>query len=486
MGVGSKWVMRPVRRLLQELIIVLIVNAASGDVVALDGRTFHSHLSQNSRTLVQYVAPWCGHCKKLAPEYEKAAALLQGHPVSLAKVDATVEKALAQKQGVKGFPTLLWYEDGEHARTFDGITTSDGITEWVKSMLAPVVKTGRSGSLSKEKPEVVLYATSVLDSFHEAAKKQRQKFDWRFVKGLGETKVAVTHWNEDPIELVGDGCSSKSEVLDFITNHSMPLFGSLDGDSFDRYVEVGKGLIWSLLPSEPSGLDAVVAKFRPMMQEIAKEFKSKYLVTYTDTKKFGDAIDNILSIKEYPAIAVQKKPGDKKKFVYTGEMTSSTISQFIRDVDGGKIEPKYKSEPTPVVSDDVVRRVVADTLREDVFQPSKDVVLQVYAPWCGHCKKLEPEYRTLAQKIQNDGLSDLLTIAWIDGTANDSPVESMDWSIFPTIYFVKAGNPAPILYEGERNAKAIWRYLKKHATKNAEINERLERKRKNTERTEEL
>lgn len=56
----------------------------------------------------------CGHCKKLAPQYSKAAATLkeQGSSVKLAKVDATEEKELAEQNAVTGFPTLFMYRHG--------------------------------------------------------------------------------------------------------------------------------------------------------------------------------------------------------------------------------------------------------------------------------------------------------------------------------------------------------------------------------------
>mmetsp|Transcript_25186 Transcript_25186/g.65558 ORF Transcript_25186/g.65558 Transcript_25186/m.65558 type:complete len:159 (+) Transcript_25186:74-550(+) len=113
---------------------------------------------------------------------------------------------------------------------------------------------------------------------------------------------------------------------------------------------------------------------------------------------------------------------------------------------------------------------------EKHLQDNKHTLVEFYAPWCGHCKKMQPEYEKLAAKIKKEDLSDLLSIAWIDGTANDSPVETMDWSGFPTLYFVKAGQDKPTLYEGERTAKGIWRYIRRHATKAEEIKERLARK----------
>ena len=62
--------------------------------------------------LVEFYAPWCGHCQKLAPEYGKAAKALKGI-VRVAAVNADEHKQFAQRFGVKGFPTIRFFRHGE-------------------------------------------------------------------------------------------------------------------------------------------------------------------------------------------------------------------------------------------------------------------------------------------------------------------------------------------------------------------------------------
>jgi protein disulfide-isomerase A1 len=122
------------------LCAILNVFAAEKEdgVLVLTDANFEEELEKHEYFLVEFYAPWCGHCKKLAPEYSAAAQILakEDPPIALAKVDVTEQKGLGEKFEIKGFPTLKWFRKGE-ALEYTGGRSKDTIVSWVLKKTGP-------------------------------------------------------------------------------------------------------------------------------------------------------------------------------------------------------------------------------------------------------------------------------------------------------------------------------------------------------------
>ena len=112
-----------------------------GGVIVGTADNFDDVLAASNHVLAEFYAPWCGHCKSLAPEYEKAAQQLEkdGSEALLVKIDATVHGDLAKEFGVGGYPTLKWFKNGDRKNPLDykGGRKEAEIVSWVTKKSGP-------------------------------------------------------------------------------------------------------------------------------------------------------------------------------------------------------------------------------------------------------------------------------------------------------------------------------------------------------------
>lgn len=106
------------------------VSAADADpvdsnVVTLTTDTFDEYVKEHDLVLAEFYAPWCGHCKALAPKYEEAATELKGKNIPLVKVDCTAEEDLCRTYEVDGYPTLKVFRGPDSHKPYGGARQAD-------------------------------------------------------------------------------------------------------------------------------------------------------------------------------------------------------------------------------------------------------------------------------------------------------------------------------------------------------------------------
>jgi protein disulfide-isomerase A6 len=126
---------------------------AASSVIDLIPDNFDSVVLKSGKpALVEFFAPWCGHCKNLAPVYEELAASFSHaeSKVSVAKVDADEHKSLGKRFGVQGFPTLKWFDGkSDKPQDYSGGRDLESLQKWIAD------KTGIKAKTKKTAPSAV-------------------------------------------------------------------------------------------------------------------------------------------------------------------------------------------------------------------------------------------------------------------------------------------------------------------------------------------
>lgn len=125
-----------------------------GPVVELTGANFKKEVvdDKDSMWLVEFYAPWCGHCKSLAPSWELAAKQLKGVvKMGAVDMDQDANKSVGQPYDVKGFPTLKWFgNDKKNPVDYQGGRDADSIRKWALDQTVKEVNS-RTKKSKKEK-----------------------------------------------------------------------------------------------------------------------------------------------------------------------------------------------------------------------------------------------------------------------------------------------------------------------------------------------
>jgi len=287
-------------------------------------------------------------------------------------------------------------------------------------------------------------------------------FDPEVAKHYGVEQDSIVAFKQfDEGKVVYQGSSKTKELEDWIRTNSVALVGRLTQDNLDVYVRRNLPIAKLFLSIDRSTNKKQFDYYLNRMRKAAERFRNQIAVVWAKMEDFDYEVSQFgFKGKEFGLI-IEKNYDAKYK--YEGKFSLDGVIDFFQKFSDGQLAKWVRSEDVPEEEWEPgqVKVVVGKTFDEVVNDPDKDVLIEFYAPWCGHCKALEPKYKEVAAKLKN--YSDVV-VAKMDATANDWPRDKFEVSGYPTIYFVPAKEGArPVKYDGGRDVDEIVKFVKKRA-----------------------
>jgi protein disulfide-isomerase-like protein len=210
-------------------------------------------------------------------------------------------------------------------------------------------------------------------------------------------------------------------------------------------------------------------KLIPVWKELARKAKKIYPdVVVAEFNVSKNQLPGHVSMSSFPTCLFYRKDvKDEEPSKYKLESKVPKLLEWIKLAREGKTadaESSAKAKSTkgaaaPKKNDGPVKVVVKSTWKDIVMDPKTDVLVEFYAPWCGHCKALAPEYEELANRMRK---TRRLVIANYDADANGMP-DGVTIKGYPTVMlYTQTGKDKPIEFEGERTSSAMFEFVNKH------------------------
>ena len=440
------------------------------DITVLTEATFDKALEKYEHMLVMFYAPWCGHCKKFKPELEKAAAVLRKENLIVAKVDATAEKKLAEKYGVRGYPTVKFFKKGVATDYTAGRKEQD-VINWVRKKSGPPTKILKTveevEKFQKENEVCVIYFGKDTDDkkvFESVALKVE---DYPF--GIVEDEEIAKQFKAKPKSVVlfkvfdekrNELTEIKEkELSEFVDKYSQKKVSSFDDKTTEKVFGKNQPAIVYFGEKGDKWNEA-----EKLMEIIAVKVGTKLKVVMTEIKDgMGKRVAEYIGLKkqELPSVRILDTRKDIKKYIMETEINEKNILDFIDGWEKGKLKLHLKTQEEPKENNGDIFVVVGKSFQKEVIENDKDVMLVFYAPWCGHCKQLLPKYEEAAKKLK--AKNPKIVLAKMDATENE--IESVTITGFPTIKFYPGNkkDKKPMDYSGERTTEGIIKFIQTNA-----------------------
>ncbi|XP_069665425.1 protein disulfide-isomerase A2 [Haliaeetus albicilla] len=452
-------------------------------VLVLHEHNFARALSEHRLLLVEFYAPWCGHCQRLAPAFAQAAATLRNESslARLGKVDATAQAALANEFGITSYPTLKLFRDGNrtHPLAYTGQMDAKGIVRWMRRRAGP------SATLLQDADAAAAFISSqdlvVVGFFKDLGGEAAQAFyevagemvDVPFgvaeaaelfqAYGLSADTVCLfkkfdegrTDFPVDPVRGL-----DTAELTQLLRVHSLELVMEFSNETSDQIfsAKIPHHMLLFLNKSSSAQLT-----LRDGFRVAAGTFRGKVLFVVVDVTGYGADVLPFFGLTpaDAPTLRLVKMENNRKYRMDQDTFSDTAIRTFVQAVLDGKVKPHLMSAEPPEDWDTrPVKVLVGKTFEQVAFDETKNVFVKFYAPWCSHCQAMAAAWEELGERYKDH---EDIVIAELDAMANE--LENITIKGFPTLHYFPAGPGRKMVeYKSARDVETFSKFLENGGT----------------------
>ncbi|KAM4656037.1 protein disulfide-isomerase A2 isoform 2-T2 [Amazona ochrocephala] len=424
-------------------------------VLVLHEHNFARALSEHRLLLVEFYAPWCGHCQQLAPAYAEAAAVLRNEssPARLGKVDATAQTALANEFGITSYPTLKLFRDGNRTHPIDytGHMDMKGIVRWMQRRAGPsatlLQDTDTASTFISSQDLVVIgffkdLGGEAARAFYEVAMEMvdvpfgvAEATELFQAYGLSADTVCLfKKFDEGRTDFPVDPAQGLdvAELTQLLRAHSLELVMEFTSETSDQIfsAKIPHHMLLFLNKSSSAQL-----ALRDGFRAAAGAFRGEVLFVVVDVDGYGANVLTFFGMTpaDAPTLRLVKMKNNRKYRMEQDSFSDTAISTFIQAVLDGKVK----------------------TFEQVAFDETKNVFVKFYAPWCSHCQAMAAAWEELGERYKDH---EDIVIAELDATANE--MENITITGFPTLSYFPAGPGRKMVeFKGSRDLETFSKFL---------------------------
>jgi len=466
--------------------------------------------------LAMFYAPWCGHCKRLKPDYQVVAKEMKDSAVLAAMdVNRPENSPVSRKYNITGFPTLLYFEGGSLLYPYPGGNSKDEIKKFLADPKPEAEEKPKETAWSDEESEVVHLTDDTFDEFMSGNPSVLVMF---YAPWCGHCKRAKPHFVSAAAKMVEQGMSGKLAAVDCTIHQQLSKRFEVKGFPTIKYFKDGEMAFdagdareeasilkfmadpkepppppppetpWSETESDVAHLTEV--DFKPFLKKKkhvlvmfyapwcghckkAKPEYEKAAADFSDDPKVEfAAVDCTKDNSVCSAFDVSGFPTFKYFHYFNKEQKpydgGRTHKDFVNFMESDPLSP-FAGQPPPPPSPEeqwvglegsiFIKHLTGDEF--DHYMRFKETVLVMfYAPWCGHCKAMKADYARAAQQLTEEGVSHVLGA--VDATVETELGKRFEIRGYPTIKLFSKGQVVED-YKGGRKKDDIVKYIRQKA-----------------------